>query len=192
MSKVPLDTLIKHNSIGNFSSAAVHDEYDNAFDAPTQIHTCTVTYITTCALFLSKGVCLEDLIISLTTGEVTTGEDYSHEIKVKAHNRSRVIPLPNLPADNCVPLKGDMWELKFNGTCDACLGFESCVTLEDLQGITIQEICDIGLVIESIFTIVCAGGQCQLATLDLHANRELYGDGTLAERCFQLTLVTGC
>ena len=113
---------------------------------------------------------------------------------VIVRNKIKVTALPKHPEDGCAPLKGDMWELKFNGMCDACLGFDFCVTVRDLTGIKLQETSDVhvGLLIESILSIVCAYEICQLASLDLHVNRELKGNGTADDHCLQLTMLIGC
>ena len=105
---------------------------------------------------------------------------YSHETVVIVRNRTKVTALPKHPAEGFVllmretwELKLEMWELKFSGMCDACLGFNFCVTVRDLTGIKLQGTSDVhvGVITIPILSTVCANEICQLANFDLQGNR---------------------
>lgn len=138
---------------------------------------------------IPAGVCLEHIVISLTADAVWNIEEYSYELKLKASNQTRVVPLHS---GNCTTQQTVVWEMKFNGTCDTCLGFDLCITVDSVSLIQIQALCDVNTVVQSVFSIVCAEGECQLATLDFHVYRQLNGDGTHDQRVFPLTLLIGC
>lgn len=89
-----------------------------------------------------------------------------------------------------IKLKGDLWELNFNSSGGPYgLGFEDCVRLKEIRGVSIEEGSDDGWMIESILTLVCGAGQCVLLTLDLHIERWIDGNSGQYARCYKLTAV---
>ena len=79
-----------------------------------------------------------------------------------AAGQTKLIRLPNLPGNDFSRNKGDLWKLSFEND----LGFTDCMTLGDLNAITIVADSTDGWNIDSIAAYVCAAGNCQEATHD--------------------------
>ena len=79
-----------------------------------------------------------------------------------AAGQTKLIGLPNLPGNDFSMNKGDLWKLSFEND----LGFTDCMTLGDLDAITIVADSTDGWNIDSIASYVCAAENCQEATHD--------------------------
>ena len=95
----------------------------------------------------------------------------------------RNLQLSNLPGDEYYKHKGDLWKYNI-----ASFHFPfSCLTISKIQRVSIIEYSFDGWNIDSIVTLVGAGGRFQVLTQDLDVNRWVDGDGGPTSRRFELT-----
>ena len=102
-----------------------------------------------------------------------------------AAGQTKLIGLPLLPGDDYAADKGDLWKLSFKDD----LGFMDCVTLGDLDAITIVADDTDGWNIDSIASYVCAAGNCQEATHDFDVFQWIDTDREPEDERFNLTYV---
>ena len=63
------------------------------------------------------------------------GADAVHKIRLQAKYLSSTRSLPNLPGDDYLPNKGDLWKLHLKDF----FGFTTCITITDIQEISILQ-----------------------------------------------------
>ena len=130
--------------------------------------------------------CLQGLyILTFTSGVRRGGSDHQHSIEVRAAGQTKLIELPDLIGDDYLRDKGDLWKLSFKDD----LGFTDCVTLRNLDYITIVDGSTDGWNIDSIVTYVCAKGHCREATHDFDVFQWIDSDGEPKHERFKLTEV---
>jgi len=86
--------------------------------------------------------------MAYTSNVVNGGSDQSHKIRLQAKGLISTRTLPDLPQDDYLPKKGDLWKLHLKHF----FGFTTCVTINDIQRISILEGSSDGWNIESIVT----------------------------------------
>ena len=128
-------------------------------------------------------------ILAFTSGIIGAGADTRHIVELRASGYISRGILPNLPADDYLALKGDLWKIDITSFNIP----DNCINVGEIQGIAITENGNDGWNIDSIVTFlvdVNAGGRAyQLASLDFDVNRWVDGDSLFSRRRFDLTLV---
>ena len=106
---------------------------------------------------------------------------------MRAAGQTRRITLPNLPGDDYLRNKGDLWKLTFDGN----FKFTGCVTVQNIEYVRIEEGNNDGWNIDSIVTYVRATGQSRFTELTQNFNvyRWIDGNGAYSHRRFTLTKV---
>ena len=132
----------------------------------------------------STDACLDKLyIMAFTSGINNAQSDSAHSVEILAGGHVRDLRLYNLPVDEHSQNKGDLW--KYNITS---FNFPfSCLNISKIQKVYIIESSNDGWNIDSIVTLVGAGGSFQVLTQDLDVNRWVDGDGHITRRRFELT-----
>ena len=134
---------------------------------------------------VSSKACLDKLyIMAFTSGIDYAQSDSIHAVEILGAGHVRNLRLYNLPGDEHSQNKGDLW--KYNIT-----SFQfpfSCLNISMIQRVYIIESSDDGWNIDSIVTLVGAGGSFQVLTQDLDVNRWIDGDSHHTYRRFELTL----
>ena len=116
---------------------------------------------------------------------MNSGSNDRHNIEVTAAGQIMSIQLPNLPGNDYLTNKGDLWKLSFKDD----LGFMDCVTLGDLDAIAIVANSTDGWNIDSVASYVCAAGNCQEVTHDFDVFRWIDTDREPEDERFNLTYV---
>ena len=138
-------------------------------------------------MFSCTGACLESLYIMAFTSDLKkAGSDVGHAVEIElADGVTKLSLLPNLPGDDYLKHKGDLWKISF---ADDFL-FDFCVMKYDIKSIAIMENGNDGWNIETIVTFIKSGSDYQLATSDFHVNRWIDGNDDESRRYFELSLV---
>ena len=102
---------------------------------------------------------------------------------MSAAGQTRSIKLPDLPGDDYLTNKGDLWKLSFRDD----FGFTDCVMLENLDVIKIVANSTDGWNIDSIASYVCAADHCQEVTHDFDVSRWIDANGKPEHKRFILT-----
>ena len=88
--------------------------------------------------------------MAYTSGIPSAGADAHHKIRLQAKGLSSIKTLPDLPQDDYLPHKGDLWKLNLRNF----FGFTTCITINDIQQISILQGNNDGWNIESIVTLI--------------------------------------
>ena len=138
-------------------------------------------------MFSCTGACLDSLCIAgFTSGLAGADSDQQHCVEIKLTNGdTKTSLLPDLPGDDYLKHKGDLWELSFLND----FNFTCCVKKCDIQSIAIIESNNDGWNIETIFTFIKSGDDSELATKDFDVNRWIDGDGPVNHHRFELNLL---
>ena len=124
--------------------------------------------------------------MGFTSDLVNADSDVRHRVKVTLTNgESGTKRLPNLPGDDYLMNKGDLWTISFRTHLD----FTSCVMKSDIQSIAIKQGGNDDWNIKTIVTFVGSGDDYELATTDFNVNRWIDSDGDESHRLFELNLV---
>ena len=86
--------------------------------------------------------------MAFTSGVRDAGSDLDHKIRLQAKGFNSIHFLPDLPKDSYQKQKGDLWKLSIKDF----FGFTTCITIYDIQNITILAASVDGWSIESIVT----------------------------------------
>ena len=132
----------------------------------------------------STDACLDKLyIMAFTSGIDNAQSDSAHAVEILAAGDVRTLQLYNLPGNDYSQNKGDLWKYNI-----ASFNFpSSCLTISSIQKVSIIESSNDGWNIDSIVTLVGAGGCFQVLTQDLDVNRWIDGDRHDTHRSFKLT-----
>ena len=114
---------------------------------------------------------------------VCAQSDDGHAVEILAAGHVRNLQLYNLPGDEYYQHKGDLW--KYNIT-SFHFPFK-CLNISEIQRVSIIEHSNDGWNIDSIVTLVGAGGHFQVLTQNLDVNRWIDGDSHYTHRRFELT-----
>lgn len=121
--------------------------------------------------------------MAFTSGVRHGGSDTAHAIQIVARGLVRDATLYNLPGDDMLANKGDLWNIPFSH-----FHFDRCITIGDIHSVSIIEDNNDGWHIESVATFVSDSSGVQVLTQDFGANRWIDGNGHYSHRRFQLTL----
>ena len=123
--------------------------------------------------------------MAYTSGIPYAGADQDHRIRLQAKGLSNTIYLPDLPQDDYLPNKGDLWKLDLK----ASFGFTSCITINDIKRISILQGSNDGWNIESIVTFaVVDQNNWELTSADFNVFQWIDGDGAKSSKEFTLSL----
>ena len=107
-----------------------------------------------------------------------------HRIALQAGGITKTALLPT-PSGGIVQGKGDLWKLSL----ETDIGFTECITLKDIQNMSIQEDGDDGWRIDSIVTfLVVDPYYWAMSSADFDVNRWIDGDSNSSAKEFILTL----
>lgn len=122
-------------------------------------------------------------IIAFTSGVSGGVSDTSHGVQLQSNGYVRTASLYNRPGDDFYPNKGDLWSINFSS-----FGFsDSCITIPEIQRVSIVESGNDAWNIESIVTLVRGSSNLQVLTQDFSVNRWIDGDGDVSHRRFNLS-----
>ena len=134
----------------------------------------------------STDACLDKFyIMAFTSGmdDADTADDDGHAVEIMAAGDVRSLELYNRIGDDYSRNKGDLWKYDI-----ATFDFpSSCVTISDIQRVSIIESSNDAWNIASIVTLVGADGSFQVLTKDLGVNRWIDGNSEVTQRSFELT-----
>lgn len=124
-----------------------------------------------------------------TSGIASAGADAGHDVEMRVSGQTRSVRLPNLPGDDYLEHKGDLWKLNLRDH----FGFGGCVRKGDIEYIALEEHSNDGWNIDSIITILrddhAYGRDYQVATMDMDIFRWIDGDSHSDRRRFELTRI---
>jgi len=124
--------------------------------------------------------------MGFTSGLKHAGSDTSHEIEIRVNGHTYKSNLPDLPGDDYLSNKGDLWKMSLGTN----FRITKCVTPDMVEYIAIEENGNDGWNIDSIVTFfVFDKYYSMLATVDLDVYRWIDGDGNIAHKRFELTRV---
>ena len=144
-------------------------------------------YLTMHVLFCT-GQCINYIYVSAFTSDVLYSEfNTSHNIAVLAKGIQSTIKLPDLPRGKFQKGVGDFWKLSI----ESDFGFTTCITLYDIQSISIVGASDNGWNIGSISTFAAVSSDCwECLSADYNVDRWIDGDGDDEHLEFALSLKT--
>ena len=134
----------------------------------------------------STDACLDRFYIMAFTSGMTNAhvdDDDGHAVEIMAAGDVRSLQLYNRIGDDYSRNKGDLWKYDI-----ASFNFpSSCVTISDIERVSIIESSNDAWNIASIVTLVGADGSFKVLTKDLNVNRWIDGNSEDAYRSFGLT-----
>ena len=123
--------------------------------------------------------------MGFTPGNDTADSATRHAVEVKINQEVQNLTLPNLPGNDYLRHKGDLWKIDFSD-----FGFsETCITVEEIGRVSIVATNNDDWIIDSIATFVIdSNGGSRVLTQDFDVYRRI--DTTLdSDRRFDLTLI---
>ena len=156
---------------------------DNCIINMCTINTHLCTYI---FYYLSAGKCITYLYVMAYTSDIrNAGADKDHKIKLQAKGIGIVKSLPNLPGDDYLQNKGDLWKLHLK----YFFGFTTCITINDIQQIAILQGSNDGWNIKSIVTFAVVNqNEWEMTSADFDVFQWIDGDSDTAHKEFVLSL----
>ena len=130
--------------------------------------------------------CLTRLyVMAFTSGVDDAGSDTSHIVEVQAAGQVRSVVLYDRPGDDMQKNKGDLWKIDFSDFHFTV----GCITIDEINGVSIVENGNDGWNIDSIVTMVKDDdGGVEALTQDLDVFCWIDGDDLPQYRRFDLTL----
>ena len=102
---------------------------------------------------------------------------------------SKRVRLYNRPGDDMYPNKGDLWKFNIRSFHFS----KSCITKEDIRGVTIEQGGNDGWNIESVMTVLHTPSWPQqpyeVITANMHVGRWIDGNGRASQRKYALNKV---
>ena len=150
---------------------------------------CTYTYVfTPITLCVCTGQCISYLYISAFTSNLLHSQSNTdHNVSLLAKGVESTIKLPDLPKGKFQQGEGDLWKLSI----ETDFNITTCITLDDIQSISLVAASDDGWNIGSITTFAVVSSDCKkLITADYDVNRWVDGDGDDEHLEFALSLLT--
>ena len=136
------------------------------------------------------GQCINYLYVMAVTSDVYNSQSKTdHNITVMAKGLTSTIRLPDLPNGNFEKGVGDLWKLDIKTD----FKFTTCITLCDIQSISIIPDSIDAWNIGSIVTFASVDGDCwEMVSADYNIDQWVDGDGDIKNRGFALSLTTTC
>ena len=139
-------------------------------------------------IVLLLGACITTLyVMGFSSNNLAAdAPESAHMIEMKVNGVVRKGRLPNLPGNDFMRAKGDLWKLSV-----ASFNFgDSCIRKSEIERIALEQGSIDGWHIDSIVTFVgTANGQTELATMDINSFQWIDGDAGDAAKRFVLTLL---
>ena len=108
-----------------------------------------------------------------------------HKIRLQAKYLSSTRSLPNLPGDDYLENKGDLWKLHLKDF----FGFTTCITITDIQEVSILQGNNDEWNIESIVTFAVVNqSEWEMTSADFNVFEWIDGDSAEAYKEFKLSL----
>ena len=127
--------------------------------------------------------------MAVTSDVYNSQSKTDHNITVMAKGIASTIRLPDLPNGNFEKGVGDLWKLDIKTD----FKFTTCITLCDIQSISIIPDSNDAWNIGSIFTFAAVDGDCwEMVSADYNIDQWVDGDGAAENRGFALSLTTTC
>ena len=124
--------------------------------------------------------------MAYTSGIPSAGADAPHKIRFQAKELSSIKTLPDLPQDDFLAHKGDIWKLNLR----TFFGFTTCVTMNDIQPSILQGNNN-GWNIESIVTFAVVNQTIwEMTSADFNVYQWIDGDSDATMKEFSLSLHT--
>ena len=98
--------------------------------------------------------------MAFTSGITNANSDTRHSVTITVAGETRVVLLPDLPQDDYMLLKGDLWKISFADD----FSFDYCVKKNDIESVAIAESGNDGWNIETIVTFIESDNNFELAT----------------------------
>ena len=135
--------------------------------------------------FCPTDECINFLyVLAYTSGLNHAGADKDHKIQLQVNGLAKTKILPDLPANDYFPSKGDLWKLSLR----SFFGFHSCVKIGDIESINIIAGSNDGWNIDSIVTFaVYDKSYWEVTSEDFNVNRWVDTDH-VSQRVFPLSL----
>ena len=122
--------------------------------------------------------------MAFTSGVAKGGSDSAHSVELQVGGHTRNLRLPNLPGNDYLSHKGDLWKLDIS----KFLFTDSCIRFPEIKRVSIIERSDDGWHIDSIATFVLDGNNnAQILTQDLDVNKWIDGNSGASRRRLELT-----
>ena len=125
--------------------------------------------------------------MAFTSGIKNAGSDQGPHMTIELKTREKKdVRLYNRPGNDMSPNKGDLWQFRIPS-----LHFrtDKCIRKADIKEIIIHNGGKDGWNIESIVTILRSGNSYQMLTANMHVNRWVDSNQSIAERQYVLTKV---
>ena len=134
------------------------------------------------------GQCINYLYISALTSDLSNSQSNTdHNVTLLAKGVESTIKLPDLPKGKFQQGEGDLWKLSI----EADFNIATCVSLDDIQSISIVAASDDGWNIGSITTFAVVSSDCKkLISADYDVNQWVDGNGADEHLKFVLSLLT--
>ena len=131
----------------------------------------------------STDGCLDKLyIMAFTSGRKNAESDGRHTVEIRARGYVRKLRLYDRPGNDYAKHKGDLWKINI-----ASFSFPFCLTISNIQRVSIIESSNDGWNIDSIVTLVGSRGHFEVLTQNLDVNRWIDGNGQPSHKRFTLT-----
>ncbi len=124
-------------------------------------------------------------ILAFTSDLDHAGSDKSHEVAMSVNGIVGSTILPNLPGDDYLKNKGDLWKLGISSH----FHFKGCVKKGAIDWIDVVEHSNDGWNIDSIVTFLRDGSSYEVATIDFNVYRWIDGNGAQSHKRFRLNKV---
>ena len=106
--------------------------------------------------------------MAFTSGVASAGSNSHHSVEILSNGVVRHMRLYDRPGDDMLSHKGDLWKINFSNFHFS----DPCITLGEIQSVSIIESNNDGWNIDSIVTLVKDSGDgIQVLTQDLDVNR---------------------
>lgn len=142
----------------------------------------------TCSCILCTGQCINYLYVWAFTSDIRNSQSKTnHNITLMAKGLKSTQRLPKLPKGQFEQEVGDLWKLNIKTD----FKFTTCITLFDIQSISIVPDSNDAWNIGSIATFAVVNSDCwELISADYSVNQWVDGDGAAQNREFVLSLTT--
>ena len=139
-------------------------------------------------VLLCTGQCINYIFVSALTSDVYNGQSNTdHNITVLAKGIKSTTKLPDLPKGKFQKEVGDLWRLSI----ESDFGFTSCITLYDIQSISIVAASNDAWSIGSIDTFAASSCDCwESLSVDHNVDQWIDGNGDDKHLEFPLCLKT--
>ena len=134
------------------------------------------------------GQCINYLYISALTSNLPNSQSKTdHNVTLLAKGVESTIKLPDLPKGKFQQGEGDLWKLSI----EADFSITTCITLDDIQSISLVAASDDGWNVGSITTFAVVSSDCKkLISADYDVNQWVDGNGADGHVEFVLSLLT--